>query len=50
LIGVELLTVLGLGRLCPAAFGLKQAAESMVYYTVVRDGRFELLDDWKRWR
>jgi ABC-type branched-subunit amino acid transport system substrate-binding protein len=41
---------LDLGMGVPISFGkARHQAIDQVYYTVVRDGRFEPLEDWKRW-
>jgi branched-chain amino acid transport system substrate-binding protein len=41
---------LDLGIAVPVSFGPdRHQASDKVYYTVVRNGRFEPLDDWKRW-
>jgi branched-chain amino acid transport system substrate-binding protein len=47
----ESMTDLDLGIGMPVSFraGRHQAIDQ-VYYTTVRDGRFESLDDWQRWR
>jgi ABC-type branched-subunit amino acid transport system substrate-binding protein len=40
---------LGIGE--PVSFGPRRhQALDTIYYTVVKDGRFVLLDDWERWR
>jgi branched-chain amino acid transport system substrate-binding protein len=42
---------LDLGIGVPVSFGKdRHQAIDRVYYTVVRDGRFESLEDWQRWR
>jgi ABC-type branched-subunit amino acid transport system substrate-binding protein len=47
----EAIENLDLGIGVPVSFGPgRHQGCDQVYYTVVRDGRFEPLDDWKRWR
>jgi len=47
----ESINDLDLGMGVPVSFAKdRHQAIDRVYYTVVRDGRFEPLEDWKRWR
>ncbi len=47
----ESMDALDLGMGVPVSFGKdRHQASDRVYYTVVQDGRFEPLEDWKRWR
>jgi branched-chain amino acid transport system substrate-binding protein len=47
----ESITDLDLGVRAPVSFRAdKHQGSDAVYYTVVRDGQFETLQDWKRWR